>query len=216
MNLYEEDNGKIKVYSFVPKINEIIQYKKEEMKNIPDEEQVWKGVTRVGHYGYPIFEKHEDEIDTFIFPMNDVNGTFHKLLNEENAYERNCCLEQYYNGDYIEGRIAKVRDLNKIKYFLLREIAYKRVLYDKEVIARIIQIPESLYFLHLIETGKFSLFGDCDVSEQLNLFDLSFDHEIDIDVIKKMNNNEMAPDCLSRVFKKVENDKEILTRKRIK
>ena len=42
-------------------------------------------------------------------------------------------------------------DLNKMKYFLLRQIAYKHVLYDKNVNMGIIQIPESLYLLHLIE-----------------------------------------------------------------
>lgn len=212
MKLYKKEDEKIKVYSFIPDNVDLVQYKKEEMKNIPVEEQVCKAVTRIGHYGYPVFEEHEDEFDTFIFNMNDVNGIYHKLLNEENAYERNCYLDEYYNGKYIEGRAAKVMDLNKMKYFLLRQIAYKHVLYDKNVNMGIIQIPESLYLLHLIETGKFSLLGDKDVSEQLKLFRFYFEHDIDMDTIGKMTDNGMAPHCMSRVLKKVENDKNIFNK----
>lgn len=212
MNLYKKEDEKIKVYSLIPKVDELIEYKKEEMKNIPKEEQVCKAVTRIGHYGYPVFAEHEDEFDTFIFSMNDVNGIYHKFWNEENAYERNCYLNQYYNGKYKNGRAAKVMDLNIMKYFLLRQIAYEHVLYDKDVNRGIIQIPESLYLLHLIETGNFSLLGNSDVSKQLELFSFNYEHEIDISTIVKMNHNGMAPDCMARVLKKVENDRGIFNK----
>lgn len=61
MKLYKKENGKIKVYTLFPNEEEIIKYKKGEMNNIPKEEQVCKAVTRVGHYGYPVFLEHEDE-----------------------------------------------------------------------------------------------------------------------------------------------------------
>ena len=212
MKLYKKENGKIKVYTLFPNEEEIIKYKKGEMNNIPKEEQVCKAVTRVGHYGYPVFLEHEDEFDTFTFSMDDVNGIYHKLLNEENAYERNFYLEQYYNAKYLDGRVAKVMDLNLMKYFLLKQLDYRHVLYDKNVNAGIIQVPESLYLLHLIETEKFSLLGDKDVSEQLNMFKVYFDHEIDIHTIGKMNDNGMAPKCMARVLKKVENDENIFNK----
>ena len=96
-----------------------------------------------------------------------------------------------------------------MKYFLLSSNKY---LYNrgKKVLDGMIQIPESLYLLQLIEQEKFSLLDNIDVSEQLKLFTLSYQECVNVKNLEKVDLYQMGLNIYNNVLKKAENDAYIL------
>lgn len=213
MYLLDKNNDKIDIYYLHPKDKDLFYYRVEQMKKIPENEKIMCGVTGVGIEKYEIFKNYEDKFDIETIPMGNVNGTYHKLEQDilySEGKNKERLLARFYLGDLRDNKIARVSDLKKIKYFLLKETKYSRILPDKKILDQIIQIPESLYLLSLIEQEKFSLIGNKDISEQLSLFRLEQEQSINLNTIERMQFIGIAPDCYARTIKKVENDSHIL------
>jgi len=213
MYLLDKNNDKIDVYYLHPKDKDLFYYRLEQMKQIPDNEKILQGVTGVGIEKYEIFKNYEDKFDIETIPMGNVNGKYHSLETDilySQGRNKEILLDAYYLGYLKDKNIARVWDLNKMKYFLLKQTEYSRILPGKKILGEIIQIPESLYLLSLIEQEKFSLIGDKDISEQLNLFRLEQEQSIDLNTIDRMQFIGISPDCYTRTIKKAENDAHIL------
>lgn len=213
MYLLDKDNDKIDVYYLHPKDRDLFYYRVEQMKQIPENEKIMCGVTGVGIENYEIFKNYEDKFDIETIPMANANGKYHKLEQNilyGNGKNKEKLLSDFYLGDLRDKKIARVWDLNNIKYFLLKETEYSRILPGKKILEQIIQIPESLYLLSLIEQEKFTLIGDKDISEQLSLFKLEQEQSIDLNTLDRIQFIGIAPDCYKRAIKKAENDAHIL------
>lgn len=76
-------------------------------------------------------------------------------------------------------------------------------------VQEIIQIPESLYLLSLIEQEKFSLIGDKDVSEKLSLFKLEQIPPVDLETLQMLDKG-IAPGYYSKAIEKAQNHAHIL------
>ena len=214
MYLYDNsDKFKINIYYLHPKQSSLYYYRLEQMKQIADDEKIMCGVTGIGIENYEIFKKYEDKFDTETIPMGNVNGKYHKLETDilySKGRNKEKLLSCYYLGDLIDKKIARVWDLKRIRYFLLKQTEYSRILPGKKILEGIIEIPESLYLLSLIEQEKFSLIGDKDISEQLSLFKLEQEQSIDLNTLERMQFIGVAPDCYIKTIKKAENDAHIL------
>lgn len=212
MYLYDKKEDKIDIYSFIPNDKKLYEYRFEQMKQIPEDEMVVRGVTGTGIEGYEIFKNYENKFDTEIIPIENANGSYHRLESDPlNGKGRNkeILLDAYYFGHLKDRKIARLWDLKKLRYLLLKQNQY-RYYFGKVILEEIIEIPESLYLLSLIEQEKFSLIGERDISEQLSLFKLEQTKGINLDTIERMDYIGMAPGCYSKTIKKAENDAHIL------
>jgi len=212
MYLYDKKEDKIDIYDLIPSLKDIYEYRMEQMKKIPEDKMVIRGITGTGIDGYEIFKNYENKFYNEIIPIENVNGSYHKLESDPlngKGKNKEILLDSYYFGHLSDRKIARISDLNKIRYLLLKQTQY-RYYFKKAILEEIIEIPESLYLLSLIEQQKFSLIEDRDISEQLNLFKLEQTKGIDLDTIIRMDYIGMTPGCYSKVIEKAENDAHIL------
>lgn len=212
MYLYDKHENKLDLYLLKPLETQLCEYRKQEMKKIPGDATIFTATTASGFGSYKIFELYEDKLDSELLPIENVNGNYHKLEPDflVNMYEtKEMLLSFYYYGYLKDNRIAKIQDLKKIRYFLLNQTKYMSG-NGVDVIKGIIEIPESLYLLSLIEQEKFSLIGNKDVSDQLNLFKIEQLKEFDLETLEKMDVMGIFPDNYSNIVKKAENDSHIL------
>lgn len=212
MYLYDKKENKLDIYDLIPNIKELYEYRAEQMKQIPEKDMIIRGVTGTGIESYKILQDYENKFDTEILPIENVNGMFHKLepdyLNNSET-NRKKLLELFYSGYFINKKIARIQDLKKIRYLLLKHSEY-RYYPGKATLDEIIEIPESLYLLSLIEQEKFSLIGNKNISEQLKLFKLEQTKSIDLDTLERIDYIGLAPDCYTKAIKKSRNDAHIL------
>ena len=212
MYLYDKMYDKLDIYGLRPKEDSLYKYKIEEMKKIPSDKTIFHGVTNLGIENYKIFELYEDKFDSEVISMENANGSYHKLKTDSlinmgiNKYN---LLDFYSFLNLKDNKIARIQDLKKIRYFLLNQTKY--ITCGKtEVLKGIVEIPESLYLLSLIEQEKFSLLGNKSISEQLKLFKIELLKEIDLKSIGTMHNIGILPEGYSGIMKKAENDAYIL------
>lgn len=72
------------------------------------------------------------------------------------------------------------------------------------------ELPESLYFLQMLEQGKFSLLIDKDIIEQLDLFSLAHIDEINLEELRKMDACGISRNTFEEIIAKSENDECVL------
>lgn len=210
--LYDKKNNSIDVYDLNPCDKKLYDYRLEQMRQIPETEMVMRGVTGIGIENYEIFKLYEHKLDTETIPIENANGEYHKLETDFSygrGTNKEVMLNSYYLGLLQNRKIAKIQDAQKLRYFLLTKTQYRYYI-DKKFLDQIIEIPESLYLLSLIEQEKFSFIGDKDISEQLALFNVEKKKEIDLNTIIRMENIGIEPACYLKTIKKAENDAHIL------
>ena len=212
MYLYDRKDEIIYVHSLEASKDDLYNYRFEQLKQIPYDEMIFRGVTGIGIEEYEIFKEYRDKLDSVIIQMKNVNGKYHQL-------ERDYCygsgiikkqlLEDYYMGKLNDKKIATVQDLKELKYFLLSRDEY--IYYpNRKILKGILQIPKSLYLLSLIEQEKYSLIKDEDIEEQLSLFNFKQMGEIDLNYLAKLEFFGIASNCVLNTIKKAENDEHIL------
>lgn len=209
MYLYKKNNNKIIIYNLIPNNKKIYEYRLEQMKQIPEENRIIRGVTGMGIERYEIFKNYENKFNNEIIPIENANGQYHILEPTHlNSKDKEKLLKSYYNGDLKDKKIARLWD-KKIRYFLLNQLQY-RYYFEKVVLEEIIEIPESLYLLSLIEQELFSLIENKDIKEQLSLFNLEQIQKMDLETIERIDYIGIAPGCYSKTIQKIENDTHIL------
>lgn len=212
MYLYNKKESKLEVFCLNPQREQVCEYRKQQMKKIPEEESVFKAVTNEGITGYEIFSLYENRFDSQLIPIENANGSYHKLELDslDNMFQRKeVLLDAYYLGNFIDRKIARIQDLKRIRYFLLNQTKYTSHNGMREL-RGIIEIPQSLYLLSLIEQEKFSLIGNNDISEQLDLFQLEKLRELDLRSIERLYGMGIFQGDFSNIIRKAQNDEHIL------
>lgn len=209
MYLFNKNGNKLDLYNLLPKDKKLYEYRVEKMKQIPDEKKFLYGITSMGIENYEIFKLYENKFDIEIIPIQNANGMYHRLEETPINSNKDKLLNAYYNGQLKDKKIARISDLKKIRYLLLNQTQYKYYPGIK-VLEEIIEIPESLYLLSLIEQEKFSLIGDKDISEQISLFKLEQLKGFDLDTIERMDYVGIFPGGYLKTIQKAENDEKIL------
>lgn len=219
MFLYDKKEKSLDVYSFNGYEEDMIQYREDQMLQIPEMDRVFMAESYSHDMGEsPLFEFYAERLDTEIIPMEYANSKRGKLryhfLKTGPTSKRNkeILLDCFYYGHLSDRKIARIQDLNKLRYFLLYNTTYSAQLYNSRIriLQDIIELPESLYLLQMLEQGKFALLGDKDISEQLNLFTISHIDEISLAELKKMDTCGITQNAYEQTLNKAENDAHIL------
>jgi len=206
MYLYDKKKNKIDIYNLTSNDKKIYEYRIKQMKKIPRNEILLRCFTNEKNDIHEVFKIYENQLDTKIIPIEKVDGFYHKL--EPDSLASRSLIDSYYKGELKDKKIAKVQDLKKIRYLLLTKTEYTYY-NSKKVLDGIIEIPESLYLLSLIENEKFSLI-DGNINEQLSLFEFKKTKQVDLETIQALDNLGIIPNCYSDIIKKTENDNHIL------
>lgn len=196
MYLYDKKDKTIDVYSF--DANEIVMkaYRETQMQQIPENKRVYIAESYSPELSTtPILALSEKELDQRIFSMEEANsrqdnGNYHLLSSDKTSRRnREILLDSFYYGHLSNRNVARIHDLEQIRYFLLEQTTYIPELYNRRIrtLKNIIELPESLYLLQMLEQGKFSPISNHDFSEQLELFSVAHIDEISLEELAKMD-----------------------------
>lgn len=225
MYLYQKHGETINVYNFNAKHSDLVNYRVEQMKKIPQGRRVLYAETNSEPIE-PLFQHYMGQLDQITFHYleadddirygdGDINARWYHKLKVDKSNKDACkeLLQRYYQGQLTDKDIARIQYESGIRYFLLKNRVYSPDLYDKQlkILNDIIEIPESLYLLQLLLQEKFSLIGDKDISEQLSLFKLSHVDNIHVEDMLKMDACGITDDVSSKVLIKARNDARVLS-----
>lgn len=219
MFLYDKKEKSLDVYSFVEDSQAIREYRQSKILEIPERDRVVVAESYSQDMSeIPLFEFYAEQFDINTIPMEYVNSQeknlrYH-LLKKGKTSKRNrdILLDKFYSGELTDRNIARIQDLDKIRYYLLYEKTYKAQAYDNRLkrMKNIIELPESLYLLQMLEQEKFSLLEDKDILEQLSLFSLTHLDELGLSEIKRMADCGLTNNSYEQIIGKASNDAHVL------
>lgn len=219
MFLYDKKEKSLDVYSFVEDSQAIREYRQSKILEIPERDRVVVAESYSQDMSeIPLFEFYAEQFDINTIPMEYANSQeknlrYH-LLKKGKTSKRNrdILLDKFYSGELTDRNIARIQDLDKIRYYLLYEKTYKAQAYDNRLkrMKNIIELPESLYLLQMLEQEKFSLLEDKDILEQLSLFSLTHLDELNLSEIKRMADCGLTNNSYEQIIGKASNDAHVL------
>ena len=185
MFLYEKEGKDMKVYSLKKDEQALREYRMNQMKQI-----------RAGRrcfYTTEVVESLRDDptllrrnFETDITPYSELVD---KLRYNTDKEDCDALLREYYRGDYTNRSVAVIDYYKKLRYLLMVTISPRYAGYPRKntlCIDDLVELPESLYFLQLLERGKYNLLAEKDVSEQLQYFDFHFVDSFNEQELQKM------------------------------
>lgn len=219
MYLFNEKGKAIEIYEMTPQEELIAAYRKKELEeNIPLSERFY--------YASSIYSKHLLE-DKDTFQMNELNyqGTMpQKFFQISHTFQPQPFLTSdsgqiicgYINGAYDSNKAIRVID-NDDKYFVLPKNDYYYHMHVGEYwMTNIIQIPESLYLLHLLNQGNFSAVVSHDIDEQLGLYKVSPGpvYVLGIGTLRAAYYTGLVPGTMDEMMDRIQDTEAILKRAR--
>lgn len=213
MFLYDKKESSLDIYKFSGKQEALRDYRVEQMRQIPAINQVVVAKTIIPeHEDTPLFEK--PHIESQIIPMesaNSIHGDCYHLLDGgiTSPKSKEALLNTYYQGQLSHCKVVTIQDENQLRYFLLRLANYITAHHNdrKRIMKDIIELPEALYLLQLLEQEKFHLIGDRNVKEQLDLFSIEQVGEVSLDELPKM----ITQSAYTKTIEKANRDAKILS-----
>lgn len=174
VNLFNRDGENIFIYKMIPDEGKISNFKRYEEERILEKDRVYCAKTSL----FNILEENEvdeSKLNTKIDGLRMGKGSYFHSFEPVGYtdYYKNL-LENYYNGLYTDSRVVTILRYygsyrNKaIKYLLMTMDKYK----DGEI-NNIISIPESLYYMQMIEQGRFGSIYRDNIDTQLSFYTLS-------------------------------------------
>ena len=229
MFLYDKKRKSLDVYDFTANKDDLVDYRMTQMEQIPETERIFVAETHVGPYGdSPLFEGYtgktfNDQVLSASYADNDSEERkkgdayrYYHVLRSDNISKRNneILLDCYELGHLTDKSVVQIQYSEIMKYYLLKRTIYDFVVSDDYgkyyKMEDIIQLPESLYLLQLLEQGRFTSLDGKDISQQLALYTLSKINEVSMEELQKMDTCGITQDAYSRTIKKSKNDAHIL------
>lgn len=212
MFLYDMKEKTLNIYKLTSDIQAMKDYRLKEMSKIPEEERIFIAEGFLASLLPPVFEFKLDDPDSII-PMETVNAKFLHKLKVENPIKGSSMitLASYISGELSNKPVVKVEENGKLRYFLISADKYEKdEHYQGKVMKGIIEIPESLYLLQLLEQEKFTLIGKKNIKKQLSLFEVSSIEEVNLDMMKKSDSYAGNTSAYEKVLVKAQIDKNII------
>ena len=220
MFAYDKKDSSIEIYSIESDNNILEEYRNEKMKLIPEEYRVYKAKQVCKELNEePFFEKHLDEVDSRFFSSAIVDRKtpfaedYHILLPEFDTDLKKQLIDRYIKGEYVDRKTATIL-YDTFKYFLLTEPKYKRCTNNNYThhMNNIIQIPDCLYALQLLQQEKYNQFleQETDINEILSLFEIERIDEISEEEIIKCDRYGITDNAYNKVLSKVNNSKQLI------
>ena len=160
MYLYEENSKEIKVYSYAPKKHGLYvkEFKEETMSLIPKEKRVFKAETNEEKFPlHPEILKKVYTIDELNYEKKKFFKTFfHKISEYKNWYDSGYfyTLEYYYDGSYTHCPMVLVKTNKGYENWIITD--NYTIYRDNFLLHGIINVPDILRDLHLLENGRFN------------------------------------------------------------
>ena len=230
MILYDNKGKSLDVYEFNANEDDLTTYRKEQMKKIPEKERILVAETRVPSpfsRTRPLFESYtgkeyksailtSDRADDEDQKNRNIYGGYHVLKNDTRLCDRykKKLVDSYCHGDLLDRNVIQIQYPEMMKYLLLYLQQYDYLgEYDNGRnyrMSKIIQLPESLYLLQLIEQGRFASLDGKNIDEQLTLYSLSKINEINFEELQKMDTCGITQNAYARVIDKANSDSHVL------
>lgn len=199
------DEKQIEVYELKPKEDEIRKFKRSELDKIPADKRFVKHV--VHKHGStlsetselvtcPHFDRHSEIVglnysDMFVYvPENSANSHIREVFisGDLSGFE----FPRFYR---IMGKGS--RNENTANMYLFTTEGYTSP-YRSYEMHNILALPQSLYLLHLLESGKIEYFEGQDFSELLKLFDIEMVKKIDWSHVEDLSKFGLVGDAVKR------------------
>lgn len=212
MFLYDMKEKTLNIYKLTSDIQAMKNYRLKEMEKISEDKRMFIAQGFLSGLIPPLFEFEFDDPE-LTFSMEEVSNGFIHKLKVENPIKGSSMitLASYISGELRDRPVVKIEENDKIRYFLLANDKYEKDNhYNGKVMKGIIEIPESLYLLQLLQQEKFKLVGDKNVKKQLSLYKIISTEEVSLDMIKKTSSYVGKPDAYQEILAKAEVDKNIL------
>ena len=230
MILYDNKGKTLDVYEFNANEDDLTTYRKEQIKKIPEVERILVAETRVSspfRCTSPLFEGFtgkeynniiltSDCVDDENQKNRNIYGVYNVLKNDTtlcNQHKKEL-LDSYCHGNLIDRNVIQIQYPEMKKYLLLYLQQYDYLgEYDNGRnyrMSKIIQLPESLYLLQLIEQEKFASLAGKNIDEQLTLYSLSKINEISAEELQKMDICGITQNAYARVIDKANSDSHVL------
>ena len=220
MYLYEKNNNDINIYNMFPNLEMLYCYRKEMMSKMGDN-YLYDGLEILNNDNEkPLFELYESELDNIILPIEKVNSKYnddydrnHELvMSDKSFYKKGEILTKYFYNTYRNNNVVKIQDLNKLRYFILTNKQYLTDENNKllKVMSDIIEIPENLYVLHMLEQNKFDLINNYNYEEQLKFFNLKYIDKINFDDLRRLEWFGIGKNLYDNALKLSEQDEKVI------
>lgn len=199
MYLYEKDEkGIIKVYEMKQNKQAFSEYRKNEMKKIPEGKEILCATTHYIEGDIPYFDRicYNDVVECSYFDIHGPNvyGRENSLLVSQNSDEqKDILLNKFYDGEFENSSILKLAyQICDSRYLLLTDKETEK--YKRRGIAKmdnIIEIPSSLYNLQMLNKKRFDLLDNEKLYELLDLYNISYSDELCMEELYKMEKFEI-------------------------
>ena len=229
MLIYDRKDTEIDIYSIEANTEKIKDYKKRIIDSLGEDELFRKLTTNSSCIISQLRKNKNIYIPSFfsngivpggkgwfkLVPMKDTCSYDYQNQKE--------LIEKYIEGEYdnldiksIIERIPKVGSVCKIHRLLLIEdiLGIEGVIglfYESK---NIIELPNNLYLLHLLQHGKYEKLVTEDLTEQLSLFDIDYLKSVSMIDIKEMIDTGLFSDTLLDIDKKANIGSKILQKRK--
>ncbi len=170
------------------------------------------------------FKSDDEIVECELIRCGDIpspkNMDFFREFHNSRYFET---LQQYYDGQFSDKLVARIHYLKTIRYFLLTAPKYRKdtiqphlCTYFNYVMSNIIELPESLYLLQLLEQEKFELlkekgmYEEIDISKLLDFYSLTQIDERSLEDFQKMDLSGITQNGYSKAISKCRTDVYIL------
>lgn len=223
MFLYDKKQNSIEVYSLKTTKEALIAFRKEELKRI---EHPILSADLLDYSYTPIlpFEMYKGEYRKQVLSYNslDTSGSDlhrHRIqVSSQSKRNKEILLDSYYYGFLGDREIACVRQNNDFRYFLLKNNKYTVSPQHNVYMTMddIIELPESLYILQMIEQEYFNFVSNNELSKVLEIYDLKYLDSLDVSIIEKMDSFGITNGKQKELLEKIPYHRTIIQNKKAK
>ena len=227
MKLYDKYKERLHIYDFKANKDVLDEFRFEHINQNND-----SCFTATCFEGQQIFELYKNELDNKIFKTEEINDAYslrgHVLeAGLENGRNVQSIIDSYCCGYQNDKSVATVKCYNEdtgydyFRYFLLTRDYYENCFDSRyKQMKYILELPEILYFLYLIENKKFVKLNKYykqnkkwvqgNINDVLGLFKLELIDNCDLDSLKQYDRCGITDNAYGKIIEKAYNDAHIL------
>ena len=231
MLIYDQKGNNIDVYTMNPKVEELKKYRRNVMRRQKIEDMFYSLKTNCKETIESISRGSEVDIKILNFDKDSITGerlwSNLQLMGNVEPCEKEVqqeIIEKYIDGVYDSVKPVKVSDcnwddlkcveLNRLLKTSGARIVTKNSQGNVWEIKNMINLPRSLYLLHLLQQGKYGELISENITKQLSLFDIEYLKSVNILDIKDMIETGLVSGTLFNAVEKANIGSKILQKRK--
>ena len=233
MLIYDKRDTKIDIFSFEANKNKIKEYKKKIIDSV-DINELFYRLTVKGPYIKSQIMSKDDLLNPLYFSNGVIIGKDEALwivpMNKTSSYDykkQKAIIEKYIEGEYDDLNVRTVIEkciengslYRNYGLLIVEDCITKRITIStyREVLSEynnVVNLPEQLHLLYLLQHGEYKRLVSKDILEQLSLFDIEYLKSVSIMDIKDMTETGLVSATLFDAVKKAEVGSKILQKRK--